>query len=398
LVFLYFLALFCIIFVPGGVFRVEQIFFALIFIIGLFKGRLERLDSVKSEILTMGLMALWAGTSLLLSSIQSSEFIWRDFLILPKLLYFMLIVASGSMLKISALQVKRFSLLVVLISVLLVIISIFQYFNVFSLNRIFIDLYRPGYTSWLTDMTSSKRIIGTMGNPNYWGLVLSFFTLILVYFVIYKKRLSYVPLIVGLLMSIIFSGSRTAAIITLVGAAFGTMIIYIKSKRLPSKGMLLVLSFIAILSVYYVLHSYYQDSRRFKPENTQSLEARYHYWLYVKSSEGFNILIGQGPSKGSTQKWVDNSYLQTVREYGLPGLILYLMLLSRIFIKTYARIRDGTDHNLSPVFMFLFISWLLFEFVADGWDFLRSASLFLALYSICYISSLTPEPLVQEHS
>lgn len=389
--FLFLLAISSIIYLPGGIFRAEQVIFIVIFLIGVFKGRLQHVGLFSKEILIIFMMAFFGAISVANMLMGSQSFAWNDFFVVPKMAYYALIFISLSMLTLDEKNKKTFYRFITFNSMVIVGISVFQYFNLLHLNPFFVDLYRPGYT-WLTEMDSWRRIIGTFGNPNYWGLLCSQLILVNYYYIAYEKKYSNIAIILGLFVAIIFTGSRTGLIVSVLGCVVGTMICFWRLKKVPNVFVVAVLCLTIFGGFIYVVKgAMYEDGGRFSLENTHTLGARVRHWGMIQETEGFNLFIGSGPDRSSKARWVDNSYIKILREFGIIHLLLYLTLLSTMLFRSVRQM--NINHGfLSSMLVFLISSWMVFEIVADGWEFIKSATLFLALYcySVAYFRDATP--------
>ncbi|PKR77812.1 hypothetical protein CEY16_07740 [Halalkalibacillus sediminis] len=186
------------------------------------------------------------------------------------------------------------------------------------------EKYNYGFEAW-----EVGRIVGTIGNPNTFGVfVVIFITYILTTLLSnYKYSTKYNIILIFILLTssyaIILSQSRTAYLLLAVSVVLSLLLskinILIKSMLL----LAVVLSFILIFTNSLL------GTQRFLAENTSTLGGRIHIWTtFIENHlSPFTIqnLFGYGFFYvRDIGKAVDNYYLQLVLQYGLIGLLLYL--------------------------------------------------------------------------
>jgi lipid-A-disaccharide synthase-like uncharacterized protein len=277
-------------------------------------------------------------------------------------------------------------------------ISIFQYFNFLGLNQAFISLYRDieidsYYYSLVLDY-GTRRVIGTAGNPNSWGFCLSVIGLLVMARIVFSRHLIWLPHLVLVAMSILLTGSRTATIGFLAGAA---VMLGVGVLRGQAKGAAIVAATIAMLTIPVVFWIYTQEvaegADRFSTRQMGSLMARFEVWTETIKEYSNDLLIGRGPNKAarrlgfanaSSYHVRDNIFISVFAQFGLLGISLLIALFWVQWRKLWRLTTSGNPDYQFWTFGMIggFVSWCLFNLMADAFFALHPTHLFLALYGL----------------
>lgn len=380
--------------VPASViYRPEYFLLALLSVIGVLSYGVQQAKHVKSEvIILLGLLFL-ASLSITIQVLVGKNFIFRDSMIIVRYGIYILALLAGTYIGLSIQRNGRvFFYAGYALAALSILISFFQYFNIANTNAYMVPIYRPTYENLITG-ESWRRIIGTIGNPNYWGLWLGFcFVTAAYYAVVLRKATAYV-FSFALLLCIVMTGSRTSLIAAVLGFAFTLISVYrynpalLRGKSKSLSLMLVVFGGLAVALILFFIRDYYSNQDRFSADNTKTLDLRVNHWLGFLSSMVENpieILFGKGPSKDVGIRWGDNSYLLILRDYGIFSLAAYLYLLLTILRRLILAIKSFPLHKLhSPTIALgcLFVI-LIFDLAADGWFNVRITLPLLFFYSM----------------
>lgn len=211
------------------------------------------------------------------------------------------------------------------------------------------EKYIVGFQTW-----KIGRIIGTIGNPNTYGIFMAIFTifLLIVNKEIYNKK--HILILFSIFISvfaIIFSQSRAAYIVFAIGLYF----VYIKNTNGLFKKMSYAVLFVIVLILILLYGNFI--TWRFTPESLFSLGNRMNTWKYYIDFEflPFDIhsIIGHGDLYiRKIGKSIDNYYLNILIQQGILGIIYYIFLNLVI----YNKIKYVTNTNVKK---FLRISLIM---------------------------------------
>ena len=383
---LFYIALTSLVFFPGGYYRVDQFVFFFFFVIAFLKGNLVEIREIRWELFFFFLLILTTSTGISVKLFSGGQFVWRDFMSIFRDLFY-LIVFLGVFQNLKSNLIKiNLSYFFLILAVLCSLVSFFQYFNILGLNTYFVDIYRESDT-WLIDMVSWRRIFGTIGNPNYWGLLIGQILIVLTYLLFWEGKLLVLPIILTTFASLIFTGSRSALISYCLAVFFGFLTIAILRKEKYKIIIFLVTLSISVpILLTIVNYSGYEEMDRFSTSNIGSYYGRIQRWNSILQTNPLILFVGAGPTKGLQTAWVDNTYLKILYEQGVTGLFCFLGLLATFLFRFLKDIRDNDDMRWSAILMIVIIHWMVFALSADIWSHVRCTPIFLGLISYTYAS------------
>ena len=398
-----FLTLGAMIFVPSrGHLRPEYPLLAALLFVLLLRSGLGILRRTATEQFLLFLFTACGLLSIISFSMRSDRFVYQDVLTLARGPVYGLILAISSSIAITERQMRSFLALLTLMAVAVVGISLIQYYNVGGLNAIFLQLYREdtalstGSSYWddFVFMSDIRRVIGTSGNPNDWGLILSYFGLFAVYRIIFERRLLWAPLAAGLMAAIITSGSRTAVVGLIgalgVGLAFATLYGRVRPAHLFTGFGLLVP---VVLGGWLFYATQFQNKDRFTAHDLGSMQERLYLWVDSLRQYQSTLLLGQGPAKAlrvrgsinaSNAQVRDNVFVSFFVQFGVVGVAVVVALMTAMFRRLVRELR-ADDHAIPwwPVFMLsVFVAWVLFGMTADSFFANQVTYCMLLLYGI----------------
>ncbi len=382
-------------FVPASILlRPEYFLMAAIALWGLVANKVSVLRFTSVETTLFFLLSVFALLSILGQVLSGYSVSARDFQVLVRYLVYLFAIYAGVML---GMRVRRFDVLIWLVLSLMivaVILSFIQYFNLGGMNSLLVPFYSLDGTGHkyviLESDASWRRIIGIMGNPNYWGLVLGAGFLICFYKCSQRSYFYFIPALL-LLAGIIMTGSRTALVATVLAALFGLLLIVRRQCKFDRKVSHTVVACVLLFLFYFVyawfIENYYENQNRFSASNLHTLELRMQLWSKTLNqifAQPQNIIIGKGPTKLESVRHGDNMYIRYLRDFGFIGLLIYLSLVYQI-VKKIRLIRHDDRVQLeayaSVLLMFLCL-FLVFDLAADGWFNVRIAQMWLFSYGL----------------
>lgn len=273
-----------------------------------------------------------------------------------------------------------------------VAISYVQYFNVGGVSLVMVPLYGEKYGN-LAQGYSWRRIMGTMGNANYWGLVLSWIVvagIVMAFRVSALWRIAWLALAVASFGAIFLTGSRSALLVVLVlllvlAVTQGVSRAPLGPTRSPL-NMLVVGLFVAVAVGVVVAAGFsgvYEDADRFSPKNLRTLHLRLALWqsaLETWASGPREVLFGAGQQNpGMGPHFGDNMYILLLRNNGLFGLLVYVGLMVLTVVRT-AVVAKTYSETVAILGFVVLLSIAIFNLSSDAWFNIRITEAALLLY------------------
>jgi O-antigen ligase len=219
--------------------------------------------------------------------------------------------------------------------ILLVLFNLMHYFNVFDFNRNVMPVFCPNpmqleyFGRNSLGGIATKRILGTMGNPNVNAILFSFFTTYFITFLREKKwNLGKLFFFVSVAM-VLYTQSRTC-----MAATFFIIVLYVfitkpGRKELALLGAGLILAIAAVwFSDIYSLN--YLTQAKWDVEQNGSLRGRLEVWKELIGMVGKSPVFGYGINKNYFYEhdlYSENEYILMLWRYGIPGLFFYLVMV-----------------------------------------------------------------------
>jgi hypothetical protein len=244
----------------------------------------------------------------------------------------------------------------------------FQRYNTLGINNWLTPLYLGSAIEKYAGLVASgARVVGTVGNPNDVGTVLSLVGTLamarLIFGTTALSRLLSIAAVVTMLFGCVWlAKTRQGTAGLLAGIAFLLVI----SMRLRGRRGWGTIGVIVMLLILFV-GIYYVQADRIVAErfgiftgqrgisDVHSLTARFRNWPRILSEDGGWLFFGRG--KNLEKTW-DSGYLNTLRAMGVPGLTAMILLFLLPSIAAWRHLRAlGTRHT---------DAWLLAGTVATG--------------------------------
>lgn len=383
-------------FLPASQLIRPEYFFVSVFGVGALVFNRGISSTFNREIKLFCWLIVFAALSILGQLIFGDGFFGRDLMILVRLFVYLSAILAGGYCGLKIKSTKLLRLLLVVLILLSVVISFIQYFNLFGLNKIIVPIYDSNDDLLITGM-SWRRIFGTLGNPNYWGLWLSICFVSVGYYTVIRRRIISSPLFILLFLCIVMTGSRTSLLASIVGLFFGWS--FINSNKNKSLGGFLASAILLffLITALYVGHQtftslYYENKGRFDLANTLTLELRMRHWsnfLAEVLEQPYKLILGRGPSKANEIIFGDNMYLLIFRDFGPFALITYILLWYRIMSNIYSQLNNqaGVIRDSLSIAFLISVAFAVFDLAADGWFNVRLAIPLLFGYGFVIMKS-----------
>jgi len=239
-------------------------------------------------------------------------------------------------------QLGRLRVTLSALAALSCLMSVAQYFDLLGLNHGMARLYTPeslarGDLDLVLGGGVTRRIAGTLGNPNWWGWWLLALATFAYSWAASSSLVRGLPLLVGLSVALLLTGSRTSLVSLVVGitaASFALGRAMGAQYRRASVGILVTATMIG--SGWIGIQTVYEAQDRYSVQNIDSLYARFRLWQEGTAIIAENPILGTGPRKSELLRtaadarratFVDNAYLAVLARFGFVGLALYLAFL-----------------------------------------------------------------------
>lgn len=239
---------------------------------------------------------------------------------------------------------NHFDLFIKITFVVLLVLNLFQYYNIFHFHDLVEPFYDPSCIHWASFGKNSlggpgaKRMLGTGGNPNNNALIFLFYYCWFLFSMFHKnlknlKWHNWLFLILSIL-AIILCQSRTALAIILV-----ITIIYFISYHKPIKYMFIIIASTIFIMLFLDLISpesisYFSgffknvtvEGEEYLAAN-QSVRGRLDTWKLLLKMWSEKPIVGYGPYKNffySMKLYSENEYILYLWRYGIIGFFLYI--------------------------------------------------------------------------
>jgi hypothetical protein len=212
----------------------------------------------------------------------------------------------------------------------LILFNVFQFFNIFQFNTYIEPMYADSiqltnayFTSYAGD--STRRLLGTLGNPNNNAIILSVFALHFAFDLKASKSKILFSIAIALLL---MCQSRT--IILAIGAvSLMNFILNFKNYKLHLQK--LTFAFVIYGLIHFINLDYMEVTFQGKVfAESKSVEGRMASWSTLISESRLSPVFGFGPNKNylySKGISPENEFIYTKARYGYVGLTAFILLI-----------------------------------------------------------------------
>ena len=296
-------------------------------------------------------------------------------------------------------QIKQLATSLLIISLMSVILAFIQKFRYWYVSGFVERFYTIEWTRLETGGIG-KRVVGTFGNPNVFGLCLVMLAVVSLAIAINMKgltRLLAIGIFAGLGAAIpITTGSRTAVIAFVMVTGILILLSLRGRSRIPAV-VFMILMFGTFVFVRTHLRELPLHPRTVEiiggDEKTRTINERLHarYLLWQKSLREAkeSIIWGVGMSKLGRQV-TDNGYIITLLRTGIIGLGVYLLMLLFLFIRGIKALHIEKRPFQRTVLLTSFIvliNHMIFELTGDFFWNVQYSAIFAAFMGLlCSLS------------
>lgn len=260
--------------------------------------------------------------------------------------------------------------------------------NFFNLENVLKYLY--DHTKSRAIDSTSWRIVGSFYNPNYFGYYLALIVNLSLIMVLFQVRTKYSLFIFSFsLYLLFFTGSRTALISVGVGLLITIVLYLLKHTGIKVYKKLIILFCILSFTLFIapnIIEYLNQNFKRFNDfENiSHNFYTRVAVWDYSLQWIKERPLFGNGPGKAIIESF-DNNYIIILFRYGIVGLIIFLLLLVKLYIRAFSNFFKSNNMNIT-IASLVIISVLnilnVTMLTAIPFDFIQTGTLFICCIAI----------------
>lgn len=274
----------------------------------------------------------WAGYGVLSMAINGRLGVINDYFELYKLLKYVAFV--NLFYTVFKMNVAYYTPLVI-VFLALILFNIFHFYNFFHFNELVMPKFATNALQLSTfgldslGKPTTKRIIGTMGNPNINGILFSFFAAYFMRFLSSAKwhwGKIYFFLAIAL---ILLTQARTSMLA--IGIA---LMVYVFLSKLSWQTILKICAgIVVVVFVVKLMDQYslgYVTNAKLNLAENSSLKGRFEIWTELWSMIKEKPIFGYGINKNyfyAHHLYSENEFVLIVWRFGIIGLLFYLAML-----------------------------------------------------------------------
>ena len=282
--------------------------------------------------------------------------------------------------------IGRYAPLMLIAVIVVAAIAISQAYNLLGVNDYLSPLYiEREFILSMVRRTTSFRVAGTIGNPNHFGFMETMVVSFLLSAVLFcQQRLNRIAL--GALLSalalslfcIFLTASRTATVAVAGSAAFilATFLFSGRTVGLPRRLLSILLALALVIAILPFAHDRFFSVMRslLDPSGIGQLstvEARVVAWRTAMEQIRTSPIVGWGMATGNLAGPVDNDYLLLLRQFGIVGLAVLVLLFTHVF-RTAGRLAAGGRNPLRTAYgravQGILVALALYSFTAGAFE------------------------------
>lgn len=327
----------------------------------------------------------------------------NDMLIVPMLIRYWLIVQIGTWYGSGQGRAVFFWAFLVSVTIL-AFVGIFQYFDMFGVNYWLTPIYRDDslYLLQLQTGVSTVRVVGTVGDPRHYAYLLvvgiGFCIAVVVNHRVPWSRYGALALMLPSFFALGLTASRTGVLSLVVILLSAFLLLRRTPGRFGRLFSLLIFAAVLLALILPVLQTSAFGTRVLDTESASldaSLSARQRDLIQpfiLATREPIIWLTGRGPSKAEIRTNSHNDFGWYFYRFGIPGLALYLLLLTfgtRMSLQAWRLAEDPMARLMSMTSLFAMVNWIVFAMAENIFKHSQLMPLNMVLIGAC-IGLLTP--------
>jgi len=369
-----------------------------IFMAGVAK---QQIGGLKMVDRWLALLGVWSVGSILWGYLYLNViFSWQDFYLILNIFLFALYFRAGTYFTAESAQNRFYWKIIGLAIIVLNLLSISQLFP-WGFKHV-LPLYTPARYMALLSVTfeyvgTIGRIQGIIGSPTSFSIIMVILISMITSWLIFKPGKNHMIVFVFMLSitTLILTFSRSGALAFIVSQLFLFCVAW-KKHRSALKKLFLVYLLMVIISVFYLTiiekTFHFSGLRGFRLgllwgqsyQGRGDVGNRVFLWMKGIDKGMLSPVFGWGPANSSnkvaTKKFLENTetefyaphneFINIFMQTGLIGLLLFLILFVRIYLKASALSKDQEDSHI--LFMArgiqaVIISLVVFDFFDGFW-------------------------------
>ena len=261
---------------------------------------------------------------------------------------------------------EKYNFILKTISISMIIIcvwGIIQYFDLFSINELYIKEFAPTQYETLINNYPTPRIVGVKTNPAVYGLLVTmgiYFNIL--YYKCTKNKILPITSTILCFINLMMTLTRTIQIAFMISIVVYMAITILQKKGWKKSIIYTIIIIVILLVVFFILPQ--ELTWRLKQvtdfQNASSWIGRVEKWKDYGEIIKQNLLFGIGPVKNHIDKlgYIDSELIQNILQYGIIGFGAYIvMLLSPLY--AYKKDKNKNKYiirNFIPVLLMILIN------------------------------------------
>lgn len=303
-------------------------------------------------------LALWNVISFIVGHfISNYPSLIKDLLVSYIYFYMILFFMFGIM--ISKLKKVNANAIFIIISVLIIIVSFLEYYNK-GFAEYLLRFYRIDEDPDYYFNPQRYRLVGPMSNSNSLGLMINFLLIIILFMKI--RRVYKIPIIIGFVIIVLFTGSRTG--VAMLAYVF---FFYSAFKIFNIRDALVITAVVVGLVLIATYYIDIEETVLFRRLLELEGENIFYQRQAFKWSQAIRIIseypiTGVGLLSGSDYSTVDSFYLAIIKTNGVIGLLAFLLILLLLFLFGYENRKSNDALILTAIIGLVLVSSVSADF------------------------------------
>lgn len=253
-------------------------------------------------------------------------------------------------------------------SVISAVICIQQFFDVFSINSLYVPIVAPTQFVPLMPGYPSPRSVGMVGNPNVQGLVLSLALVVFMYISLKSKKKVSIFTLSILFVALLMTLSRGALVAFMAGAVL-LFVSYKKGIRFLITRMIFGVSVLMLLYFAYDMMLENQaifDAMLFRFQllehatEDESFTMRFDTWAFNLELFKIDPIFGVGLLSNAYDIAADNEWIRFLRSFGIVGIVwLLVFMFSPLLLKRNKSLESRNQTRFILSILFLSVTYMI---------------------------------------
>ncbi len=340
--------------------KILFLFSIIIYIYLILKKRINK-DIFKNKVfkyISIGFFILFVTISFstCINAIFDKKIILSNFFEILRVIEYYTILTNYYILLSDKKSFKYFNISFICILLFNFIIAFLQFHNIFGLNELYVKFIAPTQFDTLVNGYKYPRAVALIGNPNEFGMYMSFGAIYMLYLNIKSNKYLYLILYLMFTFGVYLASSRTSYLSLILGSGMLIIFHYFKFTKVGilntfKYGFLILLLQIILFFSLPDIYSWriktilninnqvswqerldknkdFFDSLNDSDDNEAIIDDTEENISSQKEIKELTFLIGNGPDKLKEKHFdfFDNEWLKIFFNYGILGILAYISL------------------------------------------------------------------------